>query len=59
MVTHFRKVQEAGRSLLIRGSFTPDELRMLMDALDPCGLFLNIMVNDLKEVDRLRPIVKM
>jgi hypothetical protein len=59
MVTHFRKVQEAGRSLLIRGSFTPDELRMLMDSLDPCGLFLNIMVNDLKEVDRLQSIVKM
>jgi len=59
MVSHFRKVQCASRPLLIRGSFAPDELRMLMDSLDARGLFLNIMVRQPKEVEALRPIVGM
>ena len=45
--------------LLIRGSFAPDDLRLLMDSLDPRGLFLNVMVRDRKEVEVLRPLVGM
>ncbi len=56
MVRYFRRVQEAGKPLLIRGSFQPDELRMLMDSLEPAGLFLNIMVSGMEEVESLRPI---
>jgi hypothetical protein len=56
MVPFFRRVQEAGRSLLVRGAFTPEELRMLVGSLDPRGLALLIMVRDPSEVDRLRPI---
>jgi hypothetical protein len=59
MIPHFRKVQDAGRPLLVRGSFTPDELRLLMDSLEPRGLFLNIMVNEMKEIEALRPLVGM
>jgi hypothetical protein len=59
MVPYFQKVQKAGRSLLIRGSFTPDEMRLLMDALAPRGLFLNIMVRSMEEIEVLRPIVGM
>jgi len=59
MAVHFRKVQCAAKPLLIRGSFEPDELRLLMDSLDPRGLFLNIMVRDRKEVEALRPLVGM
>jgi hypothetical protein len=59
MVPFFRRVQDAGRSLLIRGSFTPDELRLLMDSLDPRGLFLLIMVKERREVDALKPVVGM
>jgi len=57
MLPYFRRIQEAGRSLLIRGSFTPEELRLLVDSLDPRGLYLYIMVADLSEVERLRPLV--
>ena len=32
MIPYYRKVQDAGRSLVVRGAFTPDELRMLMDS---------------------------
>jgi hypothetical protein len=59
MVRYFRRVQNAGKPLLVRGSFTPDELRCLLDALDPRGLFLNIMVNSLDEIEPLRKLVGM
>jgi hypothetical protein len=59
MAGHFRKVQRAARPLLIRGSFEPDEVRLLMDSLDPRGLFLNIMVRDREEAETLRPLVGM
>ena len=57
MVPHFRKVQCAQKPLLIRGSFTADELRLLADTLEARGLFLNIMVRDRKETEELRPVV--
>jgi hypothetical protein len=59
MIAHFRKVQCAAKPLLIRGSFQPDEMRLLVDSLDPSGLFLNIMVRDRKEVEQLRPLLGM
>jgi hypothetical protein len=54
MLPAFRKIQAANRPLLVRGSFTPDELRRLVDALDPRGLYLYIMVGSLDEVQVLR-----
>ena len=51
MIPAFRKIQAAGRPLLVRGSFTPDELRLLVDSLDPRGLYLYIMVGSLAEVE--------
>ena len=59
MVPHFQRIQQAGKPLLIRGSFRPEEVRLLMDSLDPRGLFLNVMVNDLAETEALRPLVGM
>jgi len=59
MVGYFQTVQKAQRPLLIRGSFSPEELRMLMDSLEPRGLFLNIMVSKRDEIDALRPLVGM
>jgi len=59
MVPYFQMVQRARRSLLIRGSFTPDEIRLLMDSLEPRGLFLLILVGDLEEAAILRPFLGM
>lgn len=59
MIPHYRKVQDTGRSLVVRGAFTQDELRMLMDTLDPRGLLLLIMVESQSEIDTARPIVGM
>jgi len=59
MLPHFARVQAAGRSLLVRGSFRPEELRRLVDALDPKGLMLLVMARDRAEVDSLRAIVGM
>lgn len=55
MIPYFRRIQAAQRPLLIRGSFTRDEARTLMDALDVRGLYLYIMATDMNEVDALRP----
>jgi hypothetical protein len=59
MIPAFRKIQAAQRPLLVRGSFTPDELQQLVDALDPRGLYLYIMVESLAEAERLKPVVGM
>jgi hypothetical protein len=59
MIPAFRRIQAAGRPLLVRGSFTPDELRRLVDALDPRGLYLYIMVASLAEAEQLKSVVGM
>jgi hypothetical protein len=59
MVPYFQMVQKAKRPLLIRGSFSPEELSYLMDSLEPAGLYMYIMVDSMKEVEILRPIVGM
>jgi len=55
MAGYFQKVQKARRPLLVRGSLRPDDLDLLMDCLEPRGLFLNIMVNSMTEIANLRP----
>jgi hypothetical protein len=59
MIAPFRRIQEAGRSLLIRGSFTPEEARLLVGSLDPRGLYIYVMVQSLAETEGLRPIFGM
>ncbi len=59
MAPHFQKVQKARRPLLVRGSFTAEELKLLLDSLEPRGLFLNIMVKSMEEIETLRRIAKM
>jgi hypothetical protein len=59
MIPAFRKIQAADRPLLVRGSFIPDELRLLVDSLDPRGLYLYIMVGSLAEIETLRPALGM
>ena len=57
MVPYFRMVQKARRSLLIRGALTPDDARLLMDALEPRGLYLLVVVKDAGEAAALRPLL--
>lgn len=59
MVRSFQRVQAARRPLLIRGSFNPAEIQLLMDSLEPRGLFLLMMVNTMEEVESLRPLVNL
>ena len=54
-VGYFQKVQKAHRPLLIRGGLSLEDLNLLLDSLEPRGLFLNIMVNSLEEIEKLRP----
>jgi hypothetical protein len=57
MISYFERIQQAGRALVIRGSFEPDELRLLVDSLNPEGLLLLVMVRDTHQIDVARPIV--
>lgn len=59
MLPYFRRIQNAGKPLLVRGSFQPDEMRLLMDSLDPRGLFVNVMVKEEREIEALRPLIGM
>jgi hypothetical protein len=57
MLPFFRMVQQARRSLLIRGSLTPEDARKIMDSLEPRGLYLLVVVKDERETEALRPIL--
>ena len=57
MIKYFKMVQDADRPLLLRGSFTEDELRLVRDSLDPRGLYLHIMPNDNQNIDVMRRIL--
>jgi len=59
MIPHFQRVQQAGRPLLIKGAFTRDELKMVVDSLEPRGLFLNVMVESVGRAGELRLAVGM
>lgn len=59
MLPYFRTIQEAGRSLIIRGSFTEEEARVLADSLDPRGLYIYVMVESVAETESLRRIFGM
>jgi hypothetical protein len=56
LLPYLQSIQAHGKPLLVRGSFTPEQLRLVMDSLEPRGLFLNIMVGDLAETEPLRRI---
>jgi hypothetical protein len=53
MVPYYKRVQAADRSLLIRGSVTTDEMKLLLDTLDPRGLYLHIVVESAEEAGAL------
>ena len=57
MIPYFQAIQDADRPLLIRGSFTADEIRVLMDGLDPRGLYVYVMVERLAEMETLGPLL--
>jgi len=59
MLPYFQMVQQARRSLLIRGSLTPDDARLLRDSLDPRGLYLLVVAKDRRETEALRPLLGM
>jgi hypothetical protein len=59
MVRYFQAVQRADRALLIRGSLKEEEMRILLDSLEPRGLYLHIVVKDMEEVESLRPLLGM
>jgi len=57
MIPYFKQVQDAERSLLIRGSFSTEEMRRLVDSLDPAGLYIYVMVESSREVNELAPLM--
>jgi hypothetical protein len=54
MLPYLRRIQGAGRPLLLKGALTLDEMKCALDSLDPRGLFLNIMAESLEAADELR-----
>jgi len=57
MIPYLRRIQQAGRPLVLRGSFTVDEARLLMDQLDSRGLYVYVMVGMQQEVEALSPVL--
>ncbi len=59
MVDYYRRIQEAEKSLVVRGSFTPDEVGLMLDSLEPRGLYIYVMVTDREEAESLKPLFGM
>ena len=57
MIPYFRAIQRADRPLIIRGSFSPEEIRLLMDCLEPKGLFMYVMVKNMEEAYEVRRLL--
>jgi hypothetical protein len=55
MLPYFQTIQRADRPLIIRGSFSTEDIRLLMDTLEPKGLFMYVMVKSMQEAHELRP----
>jgi hypothetical protein len=56
LIPCLQSIQAHRKPLLVRGSFTPEELRLVTDSLEPRGLFLNIMVKDIADTEPLRKL---
>jgi hypothetical protein len=54
MLPFFKKVQDRGKRLLIRGALDHDDLNLLRRELSPEGLYLQIVVECPAETKRLR-----
>jgi hypothetical protein len=59
MLPYYQRIQAADRPLLVRGSFTPAEMRTLVEGLDPRGLYVYVMVETMEEVEGLRAVLGM
>jgi len=59
MIEFIKKIQAHERPVIFRGAFTNDEMKEIMDNLDPSGLYLHIMIQDDMEVEILRKTIGM
>ena len=57
MIPYFQRIQQCERSLLVRGTFTEDEARLLVDSLDPRGLYIYCMVTTWDEIECIGPVL--
>ena len=58
MIQFYRTVQKANRSLIIRGSVTPDEMKLLLNELEPQGLYFHLVVESSAEIDAIRSAIE-
>lgn len=59
MIKYYKMVQQAEHPLIIRGTFTEEDLGLIREALDPRGLYLLILVKDKKEIKKLKTVLGM
>lgn len=59
MIPYFQMVQKAEKPLIIKGAFTNEEIKLLVDSLEPQGLYLYIAVHNIKEINSLKTILGM
>ena len=57
LIPYLQRIQEHNVPLIVRGEFVTEEIQKLVDALDPAGLYLYMMVADRKASDPFRPLV--
>jgi len=56
MLPYYRLVQKADKALLLRGEFTKEDARLLMDSLEPEGLLVLHVVGDSEDINLMRSV---
>jgi len=59
MIPYFKVIQKAKKPLIIRGAFTKEDIKLLMDSLEPQGLYLYIIVQNIEEISILKRLLGM
>jgi len=57
MIMYFKKFQQAKKSIIIRGAMAKEDLKLILNSLSPKGLYLYIMIKDLKEYETLKHVI--
>jgi hypothetical protein len=54
---YLQRIQDAGRCLLLRGNYSPEELELVKNHLDPTGLAVQTVLYSIEQVEQYRTVV--
>jgi len=53
-----KRIQDSGRCLVLKGRFTPEDIRLMKENLTPCGLSIQPVVRSVDEAKQMLPVFR-